>query len=123
MSASLPLILTLKSVNPSEKRKSSDSSVTASFSAVISSPVLILVARQAYAGLFQVNSPASRDSSLIMSLVSPHSLSGDLTSSSLRARIPGRSPSSSEALVPSSMRLYPSSAAAFAMLPKMALLQ
>ena len=86
-------------------------------------PVGMRVARQAYAGLSQVKSPASRDSRRISSLVRPHSRRGDRTDSSRRARMPGRSPASSEALVPSSSTGKPSSAAAAAMVRKITRLQ
>ena len=86
-------------------------------------PVGMRVARQAYAGLSQVNSPASRDSMRTSRLVRPHSRRGERTDSSRRARIPGRSPASSEALVPSSSTVKPSASAAAKMVRKIICLQ
>ena len=55
--------------------------------------------------------------------VTPHSRRGDRTASSRRARIPGRSPASSEALVPSSSTVKPSASAAARMVRKIICLQ
>ena len=84
-----------------EWRKSSASSVILSYSASLFSPVGILVARQAYAGLSQVKSPASLDLLRISSLPIEHSLSGERMPYSRSALTPGLSERSSLALVPS----------------------
>lgn len=69
------------------------------------------MARQAYDGLSHIFIPAFSERARISSFVIPHSLSGEITQSSLSARIPGRSAISSDAFVPSRITLYPSAAA------------
>src|SRR5699024_1205457 len=98
-------------------------SVILSLSEVISSPEQILVARQAYAGLSAVNSPALPDSLLISFLQMPASLRGERTPSSLSTLIPGLSSSGSDALVPSATTWQPSLAASFAMADNIFFLQ
>ena len=70
------------------------------------------VGQQAYAGFAHVNSPAFRESRRTSIFVIPHSRSGERTPSSRSARMPGRSPASSDALVPSRRTVYPSPLAA-----------
>lgn len=86
-------------------------------------PVRTRVARQELESLSQVRRPSALESSLMRGLVSPASLSGDLTPISASALIPGRSSTGSEALVPSATTEHPSSAALSRIAPNIALLQ
>ena len=118
-----PYTRTRKSAKPSLMSASSAFSTVSSVSRVMRVPCGTRVARHAYAGLFQVNSPAFRERTRTSSFVRPHSLSGDRTESSAIARIPGRSPASSDAFVPSRTSENPSFRAASRMRENSALLQ